>query len=352
MIPIKGWSDHLRMPRLGKIPLGVKKLTAKGVEYPTATDYFVCPDEVKKVHGDKPRRLPIMIPTEDEEYWASQYYRAYSQTRGLTCKGNGEKARRMIDTQTHNIPGKNTIGVAWEEINCQGRECDTYKSKKCSEVMCLQFMLPDVPGVGVWQVDTGSINSIKNINSEAALIKGLCGHISMLPLLLTLEPEPRPNPETGKMQTHYFLHLRERDTLQKLLSDSQKPVFELLAPPVDEAQAARDIEELWPEDEQTKSQPPVLEPPPFVPDKSQPVASEEESSSEIPADASPIDMVWLKENLPKAKWTEKTAISWLKSKANFTGLDFSGTFYDIVSRMNKEQADFLYKEIQGRAELA
>lgn len=245
MSPIKGLTGQLRMPRLGKIHLGVKKLSAKGVEYPVALDYFVCPPEVIKVFGEKPNCLPILIPTEDAEYWASQYYRSYSQTRGLICKGDGEKARRMLDAKTLEIAKKDTTKVIWEDIDCPGRECDMYKSKKCGEMMCLQFMLPDVPGVGVYQVDTGSRRSISNINGEAEVIKRLCGHISMLPLLLTLESGEIQNPETGKLQPHYFLHLRERSTLHALLADSQKSAFELLAPPVDESQAARDIEELW-----------------------------------------------------------------------------------------------------------
>jgi len=294
-MPIKGLSEQLRMPRLGKIHLGVKKMTANKVEYPTATDYFVCPPKVIEVLGDKPQVLPIMIPVEDEEYWASQYYRAYSQTRGLICKGDGETANRMVDTETKNIPNKDTKEVLWETIECLGRECVLYNLKKCNEMMCLQFMLPDVPGVGVWQVDSGSINSIRNINSEAHLIRKLCGHVSMLPLLLTLEPEEKQNPDTGKMQKHYFLHLRERDTLQKLLKDSQKPVFELLTPPVDEEQAARDIEELWPEggtepkegDQGTTTLEEMLgsvlpEATPLVPEESKSEGVEAETSDTIP----------------------------------------------------------------------
>ncbi len=258
---IKGLSEQLRMPRLGKIHLGYRDEKKKGA--PTATDYFVCPEVVTKAIGnDKPKQLQVMIPTEDEEYWASQYYRAYSQTRGLICRGDGETYRRMIDVETKEIAGKDTKSVAWVDGVCPGRECPIYQAKKCSEMMCLQFMLPSVPGVGVWQVDTGSINSIRNINSEAHLIRQLCGHISMLPLLLTLEQEEKQIPETGKKRQLYFLHLRERDTLQTLLRDSQRPVFELLAPPVDESQAARDIADLWPGEEkkETLEQPTESEP--------------------------------------------------------------------------------------------
>ena len=42
-MPIKGLSEQRRLPRLGKIRLGVKKKNQKGIEYPASTDYFVCP---------------------------------------------------------------------------------------------------------------------------------------------------------------------------------------------------------------------------------------------------------------------------------------------------------------------
>jgi hypothetical protein len=53
-MPIKGISEIVRLPRLGKIRLGIKKKTDAGVSYPSPTDYFVCPDELKKVFGEKP----------------------------------------------------------------------------------------------------------------------------------------------------------------------------------------------------------------------------------------------------------------------------------------------------------
>ena len=53
---IEGTSEITRMPRLGKIRLGVKKTSDKtGAEYPSAVDYFVCPDEVKSVYGEQPK---------------------------------------------------------------------------------------------------------------------------------------------------------------------------------------------------------------------------------------------------------------------------------------------------------
>src|SRR3989304_4359430 len=92
MSPIKGISEIVRLPRLGKIRLGIKKEGDDGSPYPVPTDYFVCPDEVKEIFGDKPKELRIMFPTENSEQWASQYLRCYSTSNELICRGDGETA--------------------------------------------------------------------------------------------------------------------------------------------------------------------------------------------------------------------------------------------------------------------
>jgi hypothetical protein len=52
---IKDLSDKRRLPRLGKIRLGIKcKSVSTGNEYPKEVEYFVCPPEVQKVYGEKP----------------------------------------------------------------------------------------------------------------------------------------------------------------------------------------------------------------------------------------------------------------------------------------------------------
>ena len=267
-MPIKGLSEQRRLPRLGKIHLGYKDPKKKGA--PTATDYFVCPPEVQAIYGEQPQRLEVIIPVEDEEMWASQYYRQYSRTRGLVCKGDGVTCRRMVDTGTGGTANRDTKAVVWKEgLPCAGRECPDYKVKKCQEVMNLQFLLPRVPGLGIWQIDTGSINSIRNINSCAAMVRAVCDRVSWIPLSLTLEPTEVVNPEDGKKKIVRCLNLRHEQGLLELLTASGKGKAALLitAPVEDEApldstndkavvksdlkQAEQDTKELWPEEKIT-----------------------------------------------------------------------------------------------------
>lgn len=237
-MPIDGLSATRRIPRLGKFRLGIKD-PDRG--FPKKVDYFVLPkdnpayQDIVKTFGEKPKELRILIPVEDEEKWCSQYYRCYSKTRGLICKGDGLTAVRMVDTVTGQLADAGSKQVENREVKCAGRNCPDYKVK-CKEVMNLQFLLPEIPGLGVWQIDTGSINSIININSTAELIKNIYKRISMIPLLLTLEPKEVNNPTDGKKQTVYVLNLRVNMRLNDLAQLARKQT-ELLELPVGDDEA-------------------------------------------------------------------------------------------------------------------
>jgi hypothetical protein len=225
-MPIKDLSNRRRIPRLGKIHLGVRD-PVKG--YPIRTDYFVCPPEVCEVFGEQPKALDILIPVEDEEKWASQFYRCYSLTRGLICKGDGETASRMATKGTTELPDAGTKEVEMIDFECKGRDCPDYKVR-CKEVMNVQFLLPKVKGLGIYQIDTSSINSIININSCVELIRNIYGKIAMIPLSLTLEPKKVNNPETGKKMEVYVLNLRWNGTMSELALAARRQAAEFLLP--------------------------------------------------------------------------------------------------------------------------
>jgi hypothetical protein len=232
---IKGVSEVVRLPRLGKIRLGIKKETGSGTSYPSPTDYFVCPDEVKKVFGEKPRGLRIMFPTEDESQWASQYLRCYSATRGLICRGDGETAVARVDINTGEIATKDSIDTELREIGCYPSTCPSYQRGQCRKVMNLQFLLPDCPGFGVYQLDTSSFHSIVNINSMLKLIRGICHRISMIPLELKLvEQQVQPQ---GSRKTVHVLTLTVPYSLAEIQKYAQTPPGEalILPPPDNEA---------------------------------------------------------------------------------------------------------------------
>ncbi len=402
MCPIKGLSETVRIPRLGKIHLGVKvpNKSNPGKVHPEATDYFVLPPEVApvlarlvgytgKIEDFKPRELPVMIPLDDEEFWAATYYRRYNITHGLVCKGDGETCRRKIDMETGATISRDTKGkVEWRDgLPCHGRDCIDYKAKKCQEVMNLQFLMPDVPGLGVWQVDTGSINSIININSTAKLLRLQYKRVWGIPLSLTLEPKEVNNPDDGKKKTVHVLNLRMRGTLNEVAQLLSRNVAGLLSPvpvppdeeeaPMDTADAEppngksapievkgkvlpmsdEDARKLWGDGQQVK--PPAeaaattakVEPP-------APAATgtkETQAKTEAPAKRkSFIEVDWVTEQLKflqgkKLKmWSDKTVLDYINSVYQVKGESID----EVIPFLNKEQAAEFYQRVEDAVKMA
>jgi len=149
----------------------------------------------------------------------------------------------MIDRQTGAIANRDSKEVVWKEgLPCQGRDCPNYQEKKCQEVMNLQFLLPRVPGLGIWQIDTGSINSIRNINDNAAMLRAVCERVSWIPLTLTLEPKEVVNPDDGKKKLVRCLNIRHDTGLLEILAAKDKPRVTLLIPaPAEDQQPLDEI---------------------------------------------------------------------------------------------------------------
>lgn len=218
MSPIKDLTDRIRPPRLGKIRIGEK--TEKG--YPISRDHFVCPDEVKAVYGDEPKELDIMFLSDDIEDVFPAYYKMYGQTAGLKCRGDGITADRL-----------NKATGEFEEIECPGRECPEYEAKQCRRIGALKFLLPKVNGLGIWEIDTSSYNSILNIYSiigPNGLIRALTkGRIRMIPFKLCVER--REVQTNGKKQKVSVLELRCDQVnldkiMTKVISEEKQPQIE------------------------------------------------------------------------------------------------------------------------------
>ncbi len=234
-MPIKNVSDIRRLPRVGKIRLGIKTKTSAGKEYPKEVDYFVFDpqtpselenkrilDEVSKLYGEKPKQIKIMFPVADTDLIFPQWYKRYGKTSSLQCKGDGETA---VVTHPEFAEGLEIVGETEEglkRVKCNGKECVYCKEKQCGMVGTLQVLLPEIPGAGVWQITTGSFNSIVNLNSCIDYVKSVCGRAHMIPL--TLERREQTISHDGTARKHYILHLN----MDIALKDLQK--FALIKP--------------------------------------------------------------------------------------------------------------------------
>ena len=190
---IKELSDRRRLPRLGKIRLGVKDVSRNtGGEFPRETDYFVVPPEVARVYGERPTSLDVMVPINEIEAVFPQAFKWYGGIRGLKCVGDGEVALRLKDETQRMLA-----------IKCP---CEHLDSKECQRRAHLMVILPKINMGGIYQIDVGSYHSIVDVNSGLYYIeRALIGRFAMVPLRLC-RTRKETHAEGGK-QIHWTLQI-------------------------------------------------------------------------------------------------------------------------------------------------
>jgi len=214
-MPIKDFSGRGRIPRLGKVRLGIKK-KGSGAPYPAAVDYFVCPPEVQAVYGPKPKKLNIAFHSDEVEEVFPQYYKRYGKSTGLACKGDGEAALAV-----------NPETGEFAEIECTGRDCGYYQKNACKQIGNLYFMVRGVNRFGVYQLDTSSYNSILNVNGGIEYAKKLTrGRLALMPFILeVVSQEVAPQ---GAKKTVYVLRLEaDMPKMMAALDESPANVLKL-----------------------------------------------------------------------------------------------------------------------------
>lgn len=229
---IKGpYSETRRLPRLGKIRLGLKVRTADGREYPRETPYFVCPPEVCAVYGPEPTQLDVLFPLDDPLQVCIQKYAAYGSSRGLRCHGDGERASRYDEATQQ-----------WIERACP---CEWLRTEQRPDGPCLPqthllVILPRVSMGGCYQLTTRSLLSTIALNSALDYVRALVGRIALVPLVL--RRVPREITVQGQRRTHYVLDLILDATIQQVAALREHVVIPAqyyeLEPPVDEDPAA------------------------------------------------------------------------------------------------------------------
>jgi hypothetical protein len=204
-----------RLPRLGKIRLGIKKKTANGKEYPAEVDYFVCPPEVQKFYGTQPKLLDVMFPIDDPTTVFPQALKWYTSS-SLKCKGDGVTAMRRVKDLTPEQKAKLKDELPDDpeslvEVDCP---CPLLEQGQCSQKGNLLVMLPRVSMGGVYQIDTGSYHNIVRINSALDYLRGLAGRIALVPLVLKRMPEKIEY--EGHRATHYLLSLEFTGNIEEV----------------------------------------------------------------------------------------------------------------------------------------
>ena len=205
-MPIRGLSERRRLPRAGKVRLGVMVEEPGKRPHPKATDYFVVSPEVAKVYGDRPKALTVLFPVDDAEVLFPQSLKAYRKSGGLWCAGDGETAKRWSDAG---------------ELVERPCPCECLESGECGPHATLNFFIDRVPGIGVWQLDTGNKTSIVQLNTGLEQALAAFGGLRGIPFILRLEPQETQRWDEGKRQM-------VRTTIHALRLDSEMTLREIV----------------------------------------------------------------------------------------------------------------------------
>ncbi len=138
-------------------------------EFTTSLPYFVVPEDIKSVVGNKPERLRVVPAFRSINRVIPNSYARYSQNGTIFCTGDGVTAKRYDSaTKTRS-----------KVVNCSD-ECADRKSGTCKASGTFYFYLPDVDVFGGYRLVTRSEISIKNIISTLRKLSDKDGNVSRI----------------------------------------------------------------------------------------------------------------------------------------------------------------------------
>jgi hypothetical protein len=168
---IKGITDRPpRLVRAGHLRIGEKVPTRNGGERPSKIDYFKFDPEPQfaalaplfhQIYGDRPTRITIALISDDPDKTFNTSYSCYGKGTGLKCRGDGETATRFTDQGDIEVP-------------CPGPDaCEFARKNGCKSLGMLQFFIQGLPTLHIFQINTGSYNSIVNLDSQIKMFSML-----------------------------------------------------------------------------------------------------------------------------------------------------------------------------------
>lgn len=182
-----------------RIPVKYDYFVVTGLDK-DGTDNFIPDAGIMEALGDKPKKLDILLLTDDIDKNFQTAYAAYKGSKRF-CMGDGETAERRQPDDT------------FKQITCDPDTCPVFQSDECKPSGILSCMLPQSEKVGgVAKFRTHSWNSIINITSSLEAIKLITGGV-LFGIPLTMELIEKQTEEHGKVKVVNIVY---NGSMQKL----------------------------------------------------------------------------------------------------------------------------------------
>lgn len=197
IVASKAQNNASTLPEIGKIKIGIKATSSKGVEYPKSIDYFRASgnfsNEFNKLFGEKPKSLQVAFISDNLSEVCNEQFESWDKGKRF---GFGDGSEFTIwDSAT----GKYVTGVPASDKRV--------KSLKWERTLTLRFVLLKMTGIlGYWTFQTKAKEvTIPSIIKSFDLVKERAGTIVGFPFNLMVDVKKSYNP--GEARTYPVVSL-------------------------------------------------------------------------------------------------------------------------------------------------
>lgn len=222
-------------PRAGKIRLGTATPTGKKGRFgqdivrPQKANHFVVREDesgittaeaaaaFREVYGDEPRQLRVLLAGDTPDDCMEGAYRLYGQNK-LKLRCDGELCSERTQTGWRDVP-----------CVCKANNVDPASDEHCTLTYTINLILPDVAIPGIWQLDTGSEISSRNMADFLDMLAGLRRGESLRFMeadLFLVEQHVQPAGMTKAMPVYVLRPQPRGATVQQLLSGQVPTLLE------------------------------------------------------------------------------------------------------------------------------
>jgi hypothetical protein len=205
-----------RLSRVGKVHLGYKH---SETGYPKETCYFVFDDpeaeaaliaiakpwEIVTIDGiDHLTALEIIFPCNIIRDNVEVVFAEYNSKRQCLCTSRDGITARKLKPDTGEI-----AEIPCLNENCPRRQAPPNKHPACGEIMRMKFIIPAIPPLGVWQLDSGSTWSKNSVLGYMRMLQAEItnGQIAGIRLKLSRQSTMIADKNTNHLQEHWPLYL-------------------------------------------------------------------------------------------------------------------------------------------------
>jgi hypothetical protein len=173
---VKGLTESPRAPIVAKAKIGEKGDRGQ----PKRLDYiiFVEPQtgrrlpEYQAVFGEKPTSFAALLAADTVENMVDVAWKRFGK-KGLKCRGDGDRGYDRETGEARECAGEYNFQDPTQHA-CPFARPNGDKPAECKPILSMRLVVPQIPGLGVVQLDTGGVaSSIPTLIAQLRMIENM-----------------------------------------------------------------------------------------------------------------------------------------------------------------------------------